>query len=95
VLEFGVMSPVAALIDNPAEEVYTPPLKAPVPLSVTLCDVEVVSQNGVPRYEIDAVGGEQLLAVQMAVLAVKQVPAAPVGVRVMVTLSPGVRLDMV
>ena len=35
-----------------------------------------------------AVGGVQAVAVQVAVDAVKQVPAPPVGVIVIVTLSP-------
>ena len=35
-----------------------------------------------------AVGGVHAVAVQVAVAAVKQEPALPVGVTVMVTLSP-------
>ena len=41
---------------------------------------------------MEAVGGLQLAAVQVAVLKAKQVPAPPVGVRVIVTVSPGVKL---
>ena len=38
-----------------------------------------------------AVGGVHATAVQVAVDAVKQVPAPPVGVTVIVTLSPPVK----
>ena len=38
-----------------------------------------------------AVGGVHAVAVQVAVAAVKHVPAPPVGVTVMVTLSPPVK----
>jgi methylglyoxal synthase len=48
-----------------------------------------VVQNGLPAYEIEAVGKTQLLAVQVSELEVKQLGAGPVGVRVMLTVSPG------
>ena len=38
-----------------------------------------------------AVGGEHAVATQVAVEALKQVPALPVGVTVIVTLSPPVK----
>jgi predicted glycoside hydrolase/deacetylase ChbG (UPF0249 family) len=38
-----------------------------------------------------AVGGVHAVAVQVAVAALKQVPTAPVGVNVIVTLSPPVK----
>jgi hypothetical protein len=58
---------------------------------VTGCTDASEEQNGLPAYEIEAVGGLQLLAVQLAEELTKQVPAPPVGVSVIVTLSPGVK----
>ena len=68
-------------------------VKRPVPTKVTLCTVASEEQNGLPAYEIEAVGGLQLLAVQVAEALAKQVPVPPVGITVIVTLSPGVKPD--
>ena len=50
----GVIAPVLAFTVNPgAVELYTPPV---VPVNVTACGLVNELQNGVPLYEIEAVG---------------------------------------
>jgi hypothetical protein len=61
VLLLGVIAPVDALIISPAVELYVPPLNAPVPVSVTACAVVIDLQNGVPAYEMFAVGASVIV----------------------------------
>jgi hypothetical protein len=57
VLSEGLMAPVEAFRLRPAgEEVYVPPVKVPVPDKFTFWEVVCDVQNGVPGYEIPAVG---------------------------------------
>src|SRR5205823_14623134 len=56
VLVLGVIAPVLGSIVNPAVEENVPPVYAPVPVSVTDCPVPTDLQNGVPAYEMVAVG---------------------------------------
>jgi hypothetical protein len=88
-----MISPLAVFRDSPVVEEYTPPVKSPVPTKETLCTVASEEQNGLVAYEIEAVGGLQLLAVQEVEALAKQVPGPPVGVRVIVTLSLGFKPD--
>ena len=61
VLVLGVIAPVDELIVNPAVELNVPPLNAPVPVSVTAWAVATDLQNGVPAYEMFAVGASVIV----------------------------------
>jgi hypothetical protein len=67
VLVLGVIAPVLGSIVNPAGALYVPPVYAPVPLNVTDCAVDTVVQNGVPAYEIVAVGTAVIVTELVAV----------------------------
>ena len=63
-LVLGVIAPVAATMVSPAgAEVNVPPVYAPVPVIETFCRVETEVQNGVPGYEIVAVGSGLIVTV--------------------------------
>jgi hypothetical protein len=66
VLVLGVIVPLDALIERPAGAEYTPPLNAPVPVSVTACGVVLLLQKG-PAYVIDAVGNAVMVTLVVAV----------------------------
>lgn len=68
----GLMAPVLELmLKPPGEELKEPPVKFPVPFNITCCaDVSEV-QNGVPLYEIEAVGNNSMTMVVEAVTAVQ------------------------
>jgi len=72
---FGVIAPVEGSSVNPAGALYVPPVKAPVPLRVTDCAVLTDVQNGVPEYEMLAVGAAVIITDVVAVIAA-QPPAA-------------------
>jgi hypothetical protein len=42
----GIIAPVALFSVNSAGALYTPPVKVPVPVKVTVCGVELFEQNG-------------------------------------------------
>jgi hypothetical protein len=94
VLVPGLISPVEALMLNPAGAENVPPIYAAVPLRVTGAEVEEV-QYGVPAYEIVAVGSAVMVTLVVAVTEA-QPPAASVeyvtlyvpGVLVLGLISP-------
>jgi hypothetical protein len=94
VLMLGLISPVDALMLNPAGAENVPPVYAAVPLRVTGAEVAEV-QYGVPAYAMVAVGSAVTVTLVVAVTAA-QPPAASVvyvtvyvlGVLVLGLISP-------
>jgi hypothetical protein len=73
----GVTAPVEGSIVNPAGALYVPPVKAPVPVRVTDCAVLTDVQNGVPEYEIVAVG-TAVIVYDVVVVKTEQPPDAAI-----------------
>jgi hypothetical protein len=77
------MAPEAALITSEGEDaVKFPPVKFPVPVRVTGCATVMLVQNGVPAYEMDAVGNCVMVTVAVALTAAHPPAAGMVYVMV-------------
>jgi hypothetical protein len=61
----GVISPLAEFMDNPAVELNVPP---GVPVNVTFWGVDSDAENGVPVYEMVALGTALIVTVEAALV---------------------------
>ena len=71
-----MIAPVVASTDKPAVELYAPPVYASVPVNVTACPVVKLVQNGVPAYDIVAVGAVVIIIFAVATTCAHPAAAA-------------------